>query len=83
MRTQYGRQSFQMSQSVQVPLSYIVLIGVEAEAAAASENTGIPFPSQFSVQNRGKAQEEAVKQGYICNLDPRNEWGVMALYLIG
>lgn len=71
-----------MSQSVQVRISIILLIDVEAEAAATSENTGIPFPSQFSFQNRGKAQEEAVKQGYICNLDPRNEWGGMTRYLI-
>lgn len=72
-----------MSQSVQVLLSYIILIHIEAEAASTSENTGIPFPSLFSFQNRGKAQEEAVKQGYICNLDPQNEWGVMVIYLIG
>ena len=72
-----------MSQSVQVLLECIILIDIEAEAADTSENTGISFPSLLSVQNRGKAQEEAIKQGYICNLDPRNEWGVMALYLIG
>ena len=72
-----------MSQSVQVPFSHIALIYIEAKAADTSENTGIPFSSLFSFQNRGKAQEEAVKQGYICNLDPRNEWGVLALYLIG
>ena len=55
---------------------------VEAEAAAASENTGIPFPWPLSAQNRGKVQEEAIKQGYICNLDPRNEWGGMRTDLI-